>query len=301
MDILGFHYDSNGIPTTLEMFGPDSPSRFIPWYKLICYTFDKEGGDLEGISLLRSAYKHWYYKENLYKVDAIQKERHGIGIPVIQLPPNFNPSDRMLANEIGRNLRVNEKAHLVLPPNWVVSMLKLEGKPVDALASAQHHDLMIVKNVLASFLNNASGLVDESTASFFLKVCRWIAGIIADVFNKWVIPELVGYNWPTVEDYPVLKVRRIGDTVDWRTISFAVRNLVGAGILQPDDPTEHYFRDEMDLPQKDPSTVRQVATPQNAAGGGGPRQSTAGGMQQQAQGTGKNNAGTDNSGSANGN
>ncbi len=59
----------------------------------------------------------------------------------------------------------------------------------------------------------------------------------------------------------------------------ALRNLVGAGIIKPDDQLEDYIRDEMDLPAADPNTARAIATPQNPAApkpspAGPPKQST---------------------------
>jgi hypothetical protein len=268
LDIISWHYDANGGPAYAMMMPPAMSITAEPVpidiEKLLVFTFDKEAGDLEGMSLLRSAWKHYYYKENLYKIDAIQKERHGIGVPIITLPPNFNVSDRNLADQIGRNLRTNEKAHVVLPPNWTILFAKLEGQHVDALKSAEHHDLQIQKNILAAFLNGDTGNGDLPEA--FLKSTRFIADIVIDIINKHAVPQLVDFNWSRV-GYPQLKARRIGENTDWRTWSFALRNLIGAGVIQPDDRLEEHTRDEMDLPKKDESTVRVVATPQLRATG----------------------------------
>jgi hypothetical protein len=246
---------------------PYQDQVFIPIEKMCVFTHDKECGNIEGISVLRSAYKHWFYKENLYKIDAIQKERHGIGIPVITLPPNFSDEDKRLADNLGANLRTNEKAHVVLPPMWEILMLKMEGQPVDALASAQEHDKMILRNVLGTFLDEGGN--QEKAQEFFLKATQFIADQIRDVFNKYAIPQLVDFNWKTVTEYPELRVRRIGDFTDWRTMSFAIRNFVGANVLRPDDDLEEWIRQEMDLPKVDPDTIREVATPQG--GGALPR------------------------------
>jgi hypothetical protein len=69
-------------------------------------------------------------------------------------------------------------------------------------------------------------------------------------------------NFSGVKDYPKLKARRIGESADWRTQSFAIRNFVGAGIIQPDDPLEKNIREEMDLPPLDEATIRKTETPQ---------------------------------------
>lgn len=264
MDVKQWKMDGNGGPDAVEMFNPEpgQPEITIPIEKLAVFSFDREAGNMEGVSVLRSAYKHWFYKEQLYKIDAIQKERHGIGIPIIKLPVGFSPKDKALAEELGRNIRTNERAHVVLPPMWELMFAKIEGQPVDALTSIAHHDSKIRENVVAQFLE-MSGQTDASHGQdMFLKGTRFVADIITEVFNFHCIPMLIDYNFSRV-GYPRLKYRRIGEEQDWRTMSFALRNLVGAGLIIPDDPLEAYVRDFFDLPLPDPDTARQVATPQN--------------------------------------
>ena len=301
LDIFQSDYDDHGRFLGFEMWGNpmDAEILWLPQHKVVVFTYDGEAGDIEGISALRTSYKHWYYAENLYKIDGIQKERHGIGIPCIKLPLGYSNADVALADQMGRNLRTNEKAHVVLPPNWDIMMLKLEGQNVDALASAQHHKHEMAKSVMASFIDSERGLIDESTQTFFLKGARHEAQLISETINHDVVRELVDYNWPGVEEYPEISVRRIGDTVDWRTISFAVRNLVGSGIIQPDEELEKWFRDEMDLSLKDPTTTRLVATPQMGGGGGAagpPRQAPAAGGTEKDTTPGRSTAGQDQSG-----
>lgn len=261
---------------------------FIPISKLLVFTYDKEAGNVEGISLLRSAYKHWYYKDNLYKIDAIQKERHGIGIPIIKLPPGYTDTDKNLAKELGRNLRTNERAYVVLPPLWEIEFADIKGGVIDIGPSIEHHDNAIVRNVLANFVGTETSAAASVQVELFLKATRFIADIIADVINKYAIPELIDFNF-VQPMYPRLSVRRIGETTDWRTMSFAIRNLIGAGVIRPDDPFEEWTRSEMDLPQADPKTAREVATPQGAPAAKPPRQGSPSAAQ--GQGTGEDRSG----------
>jgi len=260
-EIEEFVYDDEGGPEHILIATDEDPVE-LPIDKALIFTHDKEAGDLWGHSVLRSAYKHWFYKEQLYKIDAIQKERHSIGIPIIKLPPNFNPRDRTAAERIGENLRTNERAHVVLPPGWDVMFLRLEGNQVDALDSARHHAEMIYENVLANFMfNNRAANDADVQEHVFTRSVRFVAEIIRAVLNKYAIPQLIRYNWDETElenGYPQLKVRRLGDERDWRVISFAIRNLVSAGVVRPDDPTEAWIRDELDMPVADPETSRII-------------------------------------------
>jgi hypothetical protein len=279
MDVKEWMFDENGGPLAVELWpqnefasgivggtipglGRQSDDVIIPIDKLLVFTNDKEAGNIEGISVLRAAYKHWYYKDNLYKIDAIQKERHGIGIPVIKLPPNFTVDDRNLADELGRNLRTNERAHVVLPPNWELEFAQIAGQPVNCIESIEHHDKQIRQNILAEFIGTG-GTTKEEDQALFLKGTRFIASQFLDTMNMHAIPQLVRYNYANVgSGFPKLKARRIGEQADWRTLSFAVRNYIGANVIRPDDELEKSIRDEMGLPPIDEKTTRLPPTPQ---------------------------------------
>jgi hypothetical protein len=264
MDVKEWRFDLHGGPNACIMYGlasdTDNQEVPIPIEKLLVFSFDREAGNIEGISVLRSAYKHYYFKEQLYKIDAIQKERHGIGIPIIKLPIGFKDSDKLIAEDLGRNIRTNERAHIVLPPSWDLYMLKLEGNPVDALSSIEHHNECIRENILVNFIRDGAR---EEDLVMFLKATRFVADIVAESFNAYLIPQMVRFNFPGVEKLPKLCVRRIGESADWRTLSFAIRNLIGAGVIIPDEALEVNLREEMDLPRIDKTSSRLIATPQN--------------------------------------
>lgn len=264
IDIVEFNYDKQGGPNSIDMESSiDSPTSApvtIPISKLVLVSPEAEAGDFNGISILRSAYKHWFYKDTLYKIDGIQKERHGIGIPVIKLPMGWNVNDKKLADELGRNLRTNERAHVVLPPNWELLFAKVEGQMVDCMKSIEHHDMAIMANVLSAWIKEPSAKSDSLDMS--LKSTRYIAAVITDVFNRWVIKELVDKNFKLGPDrkYPKLVCRRVGEQEDLRTNSFTIRNFVGAGVIEPDDMLEEQLREELDLPPKDYETARKMIT-----------------------------------------
>lgn len=277
MDVKQWHLDSGGGPRAVSMYAPHDfvPNIYggpqsltddivIPINKLLVFTFDKEADNIQGISVLRSAYKHWYFKDQLYKIDAIQKERHGIGIPVIKLPVGFKREDRVAAEDLGRNLRTNERAHVVLPPNWDLIFAKVEGNPVDAMKSIEHHDARIRENILATFLSEHRGGVRTEDQALFLKATRFIADVVCDTFNHYAIPQLVDFNFSRgLSGYPKLRARRIGESEDQRTLSFTIRNMVGAGVIEPDDVLEAFVRKELDLPLKDFDTARQIVIDHN--------------------------------------
>jgi hypothetical protein len=275
-DVVKWVYDRNGGPDGVHMQSNDIQGEpngvFIPIDKLVIFALDAEAGDLRGLGILRSAHMHYYYKQTLYKIDAIQKERHGIGIPVIKLPPGWSPADRRVAENLGRNLRTNERAHVTLPPNWELIFAKLEGQPVDCMKSIDHHNQMIMANVLAPFLTSERQTKEGLLT--FLQATRYVADTISDTINHHCLPQLIDYNYSRVK-VPALRARRIGEEESARTLSFTLRNLVGAGLLTPDEPTEEFLRVELDMPEADKKTRRmtKALAPQNATAGP-PRQAS---------------------------
>jgi len=284
----GWEYDDHGGPKGVWMAGREGEEDvFIPIDLLVAFTYDREANDMEGTSILRSAYKHWYYKENLYKIDAIQKERHGIGVPVIKLPPGFSNQDKLLADELGRNLRTNEQAHVVLPPYWELIFAKVEGQPTNPIESIEHHDTEIAKNVLGQFIDTGAAASKEQEIDLFMKAIRFTADIVRATINKYAIPQLIDYNYSDVKAYPQLRARRIGEANELRTLSFAYRNFVGANTIIPDDRLEEWVRDELDMPRPDKTTSRlDTKAPQAPATGGTPRPPKVGPPRQGSPSTG---------------
>jgi len=278
--IKEFLYDSHGGPRGMVqlVIDPSNPRKIsvpeeveIPIDKLVIFPFDQDSGNLEGNSLIRTAYRHVYYKDNFYKIDGVQKERHGIGVPYGKPPPGYNDGDLKYAAEMLQNIRANERAFFIEPPGWEFGFKDLPGNAVDALESAMHHDLMIARNVLVQFINmgqgQGAGAVSGARATsgtmldLFLKSLRHVGNLIADCFNTYLIPQLVSYNFE-VDRYPKLKVRRIGETRDLQMFAAALRNV--SDFLTIDDATERWMREEFDMPttfdNTKPRGVEQVST-----------------------------------------
>lgn len=256
------NYDDNGSPISVNHTAVDAKGNSkqvtLPIEKLVIFTFEQQGGGIEGMSILRSAYKHWWYKDRLYNIDAIQKERHAIGVPDIQIGPGASAADIALAHTMGANLRTNEFAYIVRPVSIVVGFAELKGQPVDVLKSVEHHDNMIMKNTMVQFLNMGTSVEGGGGGSraggatamdMFLKSMRHVADSICDSINHFLIPNLVAYNFPT-DQFPLLKVRGVGETKDLQMWAAAMRNLIQAEALQIDDATEQWIREQMDMPTR---------------------------------------------------
>lgn len=228
----------------------------IPIDRLLIFTSEKEGDNYEGISVLRSAYKHWYIKNELYKIDAIGHDRYHIGIPIIGLPEGSTDQeeDKKRAIELGKNLRGHEQAYIVKPFGFEIGLLPMPSKKgTDIMPSIQHHNEQIVVNILAQFLTlgttkTGSRALGGSFQDLFLLSLQSVAKYIEDTLNRYCIKPLVDYNFIT-DNYPKLKASKIKET-NFTSLADAVSKLTNVGVLTHDEELEDYVREIGSLPAK---------------------------------------------------
>lgn len=279
--IKEYLYDDNGGPAgvvqTAIMANGSTKDIEIPIDKLIIFTLNKRGGDVTGRSILRTSYKHWYYKDHLYNIDAIQKERHALGIPRVALPMGYTDGDKAAAIELVQNVRANEEAGFVQPPGYVMDFVKPEGGLVDVMKSIEHHNGMIMLNVMVQFLllgiQDAGGggrATSGSHQNMYEKALRSIGQNICQAFNLYLIPKLVGYNFDT-DRFPKLQVRNIGEGKDIQMWASAMSNLISQEAITVDLETEQWIRQQVDMPAKlgerPEPTEDSGAGPDNTKGG----------------------------------
>ncbi len=231
----------------------------IPGEKLLVFSFRREGDNFEGVSVLRSSYKHWYIKDTLYKLDAVKHERQAIGIPVISMPDTHTDADMDEAEAILQNLLSTEKSYIVLPgEKWKFEFANMgAATTADTEKSINHHNKEIAKNILAQFLElggtggGGSYALSEDQSSFFMLSLTAIAKQIAEKLNRELIPELVDLNFDIApgQSYPKLCFNKLGE-VDIAKLSTALSTLAGAGMITPDEDLEEHVRKIFDLPKK---------------------------------------------------
>lgn len=258
--ITEIKYDDNGGPVSVKQQAVQADGKpkevEIPIEKLIIFSNNKKAGNLEGKSLLRTAYRPWVFKSNLYNIDGVQKERHGIGFPVIDLPAGYTDNDKKVAFELVSNIRTNERGGAVLPPNWVLHFLDLPGQPVDVLSSIEHHNAQIMLNTMTQFLlmgiqssGGGSRATSGSSQDMFNKSLRHVGNLICEYTNLYCVPYLVGYNFNT-DKFPKLSVRNIGETKDMQQWASAIANLIAQDAITPDIELEQWVRQVIDAPLK---------------------------------------------------
>lgn len=234
----------------------DGKEYFLPIEKIMVYTSEKEGDNWEGISILRSAYKPWFLKSKLEKINAIKHDRWGVGIPKITLPAGVKEGSQEYedAKALGMGLYAHEKMFILEPDGYTVNIITPEGGSkggTDILPSISYYDEAIAKAVLAMFINlgtsqTGSRALGGSFIEVFMDSLQAYANYICEVITRFLIREYCDYNWYVNGDYPVLKVGKIKN-LDTHTIA----ELVKVGVITPDESVEVSVREELNLPEKE--------------------------------------------------
>lgn len=237
----------------------------IPVDKLLVFTLNREGSNYTGISLLRPAYKHWFLKDKLYRIDVMAAERHGVGIPVGSIKDaGVSATEIEKAERALRSLHAHEKGYLMEPSNRIAFRIEdMKGGTLRSIIeSIQHHDVQIARSVLAEFLTVGTGdsgswAMVRDKSSFFLLALQSIAKNIADTINRYYVQQLVDFNFEGVQDYPILEYSRL-ESRDATNLANAVSALLTSGGLTADPELEGTLRTELDLPAK-PEPTSEMA------------------------------------------
>lgn len=245
-----------------EHLGKGGNEPEVPIEKCLIFVHEKEGENWRGVSLLRSAYKPWFMKEALEKVEAISHERMGVGLPTATQPGNAKPQDITRAKNLLKNIRANEEAYLLKPPGWEFEMMDMKGSSTkDPKEAIERKNWEIAVNILAPHIVlgqksvGSYALAKELSSDFSFSV-QAIAEEIADAINNHAIKQLVDINFGEVKKYPKLRVERI-EQVDPEKFAFMMERLVSSGVITVDDTLEGWARDKVDAPEKEELTPEE--------------------------------------------
>jgi phage gp29-like protein len=279
---------SDELSSMTQTPAPTFEQLTIPLEKALHFRTKSRKGNPEGRSILRNAYRSWYFKKRIQEIEGIGIERDLAGFPVLYAPESTDLWDssnpeavQTLANAeaIVSSIRRDAREGIVLPGGengWKLELLSTGSRrQFDTNAIIERYDKRIATTVLADFVllgQQAVGsfaLASSKTKIFALAIGTYL-DIICEVFNNQAIPRLMDLNrthFAGMTDYPKMVHGDIEDA-DLDNIGEFIKSMVGIGALQPDDELEDYIRGIAGLPEKltsEPYPVRQDTDDEAAA------------------------------------
>ena len=265
-------------PTTGQLVGlvqrahPDFQAREIPHERFLLFRTTSEKSNPEGRSILRNAYRPWFFKKRIEEVEGIGIERDLAGLPVALVPPqylarNASPEQKSLLNEIKkvlRNVRNDEKAAVVFPAardeagNLMFEFKLLSSGGTRIFSTSEvinRYDLRITQSMLADFIMlghekvGSFALASEKTNIFGLALGTYLDSI-TEIFNRWAIPRLFNLNTFRLTRTPELVHGDI-ETQDLGQLADYVTKLAAVGLIPPSREMTRHLLAQADLPEID--------------------------------------------------
>lgn len=243
---------------------------------LVYYRIGAEGDNWEGQSLLRPAYKHWFYKDRIERLDAIAQEREAMGIPVMYMPPTADPDQVADMEAALRDMRTNDVGYIMIPgmkagsgapegTGWLFEIMGYDrtGSGRDPGPSLEYHTQKIAAAFIAEFMRLGHGesgarATAQVQADPFQMSVEALVTQVEQVLNDAIVAPFVAYNFAEVKNPPKLKMSLVDSTSLSQLADFVLK-LTQVGALLPDQELEDFLRARADLPPANAEAVRDRA------------------------------------------
>lgn len=263
--LFGWDWDQRGVTVNmLQQAPPFYTMTAIPLNRCLHFRTTTSKDNPEGRSLLRSAYRAWWFRRNVQTIEAIGIERDIAGMPVIRRAEAFKNLDSQFQS-ILRNVRQDENSGVIIPkvidPQTGKDLIEFElmsapgAKQIDTNPVMERYGREIAMVMLADFImlgHEAVGsfALSNSKTAMFARGLKRVLENIRTVINEEAIPRLFAVNGMPTEDLPKIEYGDI-ETPDLAELGAYVQALSSSGAtLFPDENLENYLRRVASLPEK---------------------------------------------------
>lgn len=271
-----FEPDTDELQGFVQLPPPSYRLRTVPMRKLLLFRTTAAKANPEGRSILRSAYRPWYFKRRIEEIEGIGIERDLAGLPEMGVPAEIlqetaSPGKKALLASIRkmlRDVRRDEREGIITPRAfdrdgnalYEFKLTRAGGRrQFDTTSIVNRYDRQIASVVLADFILlgqqkvGSFALAESKTELFGFALGAWLDSV-TEIFNRHAIPRLLLRNGIRVDKPPVLKHGEV-ETIDLGELSEFISKLAGAGMpLFPDDELENALRMQAGLPERDRET-----------------------------------------------
>lgn len=277
---------------------------FIPIERALLFRTTTARNNPEGKSLLRGAYRPWYFKKHIEEVEGIGIERDLAGLPVITAPEGVDvwSTDNPQAIETKNNalalvssIRRDRNEGVLLPFGWDLKLLSSgSSRQFDTSAIINRYDQRIAITMLADIVMLGADKVGSfalaNVKQSMLGACLdALMSNVVDIFNTIAIPRLFALNTFNVTELPKMKISKVVSP-DIDKVANYIQKLSGAKMpLFPDVDLENYLRSLINMPMvpKDEELRQQQldnASSKSATSGNDPKNSEDNGDDESAHG-----------------
>ena len=250
---------------------PDYKIVRIPMSKGLLFRTRISRDNPEGKSLLRNAYRPWFFKKHFEEIEGIGIERDLAGFPVLTAPESvdlWNEEDpRMVklkadAESLVASVRRDSEEGMLLPAGWKLELLSSgSSRQINIGETIDRYDNRIAITMLSDIIligNNKAGsfALADTKQSMLAAALQAQLQNIADVFNSKAVPDLFNYNnFEGITDLPKIVPGQI-QTPSLKELALVLRAM-GLNIAG-DMKMQNYLRSILGMPELDAETFEEV-------------------------------------------
>lgn len=214
-----WEFDEEGdVSAFIQRCEPDFNTVRIPLSKGLLFRTRISKDNPEGKSLLRNAYRSWFFKKHFEEIEGIGIERDLAGFPVLTAPEGldlWNDSDpnmvkmRADAEALVASVRRDSEEGILLPNGWDLKLLTSgSSRQINIGETIERYDNRIAITMLSDIIligNNRTGsfALADTKKSLLAGALQAQVLNIADVFNAHAVPRLFALNdFPGLEKLP---------------------------------------------------------------------------------------------------
>lgn len=278
---LQWVFDDAGETVGLVQLAPPAYQRtVIPRSKSLLFRTTPAKNNPEGRSLLRNAYRSWYFKKRLEEFEGIGIERDLAGLPVAYLPADYlnaapgTPQAKMVDafRRMVRSVRRDEQEGVLMPmaydedtkqPLYKFELMTSGGsRQFDTNTIIQRYEQRILMTVLADFImvghqDTGSYALHVDKTGIFRSALNAIVKSIADVLNRVEIPRLFALNGWNLDRLPEFQPTDV-DPPDLMQLGAFIQQMTNAGMtFFPDQDLENFLRTTAKLPEVSPEVAAE--------------------------------------------
>jgi hypothetical protein len=277
--LVRWEFDDKGEATAMtQRPAPDYIERTISLDKCVLYRTSVWKDNPEGRSMLRNAYRPWFYKKRIEEVEGIAIERNLNGIPIAKVPPSLlraDANDEELASleairTMLKNVRTDQQAAIIIPalydensnPLFDFDLMTTKGRNMlDTDKIIMRYNRTIALSMLADFVvighdNVGSFAMASSKTKVFSVAIASYMDTIADQFNRIVLPKLMATNGYDLDKLPQLTHGDI-ETIELGELAQYINALSGAGLDLTGERVRGHLAGQAGMP-KDDIGVKEV-------------------------------------------
>lgn len=237
----------------VRSFGPRRTGQVaqppLPVSRLVAYVLEREGGNWQGQSLLRSAYKNWLLKDQALRDWSIHVNRNGAGVAMYYGAEK--ETDLSKGRQLAQQVRAGATAGGSAPYGAKLVLQGVEGSTPDIDKFVRYQDEQIARAVLAHFLNlgtqSGSWALGSTFADFFTLSLQAIAEELRNTANAHVVEDLVDINFGRNVAAPRIVFDEIGSRTRLDDELSTVRRAAG---LESDEDLTEFIRTAVPVTQE---------------------------------------------------